>query len=172
MATNLTPGRFYIIESDAGNQDWILNNSGDPDLIDLDNFTEGLDYITIPFPLGLTKNSFTGAKVTPSGAGKSFDLRNAKRFYKILQRGFQTSLANANLIDKFAMSDRHTSGASAVFKRYYSIAYFGINSHWEFTDGDDNRKSYCKGIIINVVTQWLESDSKKFIVRINWDSVW
>ena len=90
----------------------------------------------------------------------------------MLQRGIQTTLANANLIDKFAMSDRHTSGASAVFKRYYAIVYFGTNAHLEFTDPNDNRKSYCKGIILGVITQWIESNSLVFAVRINWDSVW
>ena len=70
------------------------------------------------------------------------------------------------------MSDRHTSGASAVFKRYYAIAYFGVNAHLEFTDPNDNRKSYCKGIIISVSTQWLASESLRFMVIIDWDSVW
>ncbi len=90
----------------------------------------------------------------------------------MLQRGFQTTLTNANLVDKFVMSDRHTSGSEVVFKRYYAIFYFGINSHLEFTDRDDNRKSYCKGIALSVTIVWLQSDSLKFIVRINWDSVW
>ena len=58
MATALTAGKFYIIESDSGNQDWITNNSGDPDLIDLDNFTEGIDYIELNIPRGLTVTSF------------------------------------------------------------------------------------------------------------------
>ena len=172
MATALTIGKFYFIESDAGNQDWITNNAGDPDAIDLDNFTEGLDYISIPLPLGFSRSSFTGAIVTPSGGGKSFDQRNATRFTKLLQRGFTTTLTITNLIDKFVMSDRHTSGASATFKRYYLIFYFGTNAHLEFTDGDDNRKSYCKGIILSVATQWVGSKPLDFIVRINWDSVW
>ena len=131
-----------------------------------------MDYVSVNIPRGFTRNSFTGAVVTPSGAGKSFDQRNATRFYKLLQGGFQTSLANANLIDKFAMSNRHTSGATAVFKRYYAIVYFGTNNHLEFTDGNDNRKSYCRGIIIRVATQWVSDDTLNFIVRINWDSVW
>lgn len=122
--------------------------------------------------MGFTRTSFTGALTRPSGGGKGFDERSAARFYKALQRGFQTTLAEANLVDKFAMSDRHTSGASAIFKRYYMIIYFGINSHLEFTDGGDNRKSYCKGIIISVSTVWIESDNLNFLLRINWDSVW
>ena len=172
MGTPLTAGRFYLIESDAGNQDWITNNSGDPDLIDLDNFTNGIDYVSLEFSRGFTRTGFTGAIVTPSGGGRSFDQRNATRFYKTLQRGIQSTLTNANLVDKFAMSDRHTSGASATFKRYYLIVYFGINSHLEFTDGSDNRKSYCKGIILSVAIQWIDSKPTNFIVRINWDSVW
>lgn len=172
MATALTVGKFYLIESDAGNQDWITNNAGDPDAIDLDNFTLGTDYVEINIPKGFTRAGFTGAVVTPSGGGRSYDERSATRFYRALQRGFQTTLANANLIDKFVMSDRHTSGASATFKRYYLIVYFGTNLHVEFTDGSDNRKSYCKGIVISISTLWLESDNLNFIVRINWESVW
>ena len=59
--------------------------------------------------------------MTPSGAGKSYDERNAARFYSFMERGVMTTLAKANLVDKFIMSDRHTSGASATFKRYYLI---------------------------------------------------
>lgn len=70
------------------------------------------------------------------------------------------------------MSARHTSGASAVFVRYYLIVYFGTNLHLEFTDSDDSRKSYCRGIVKSASTQWLDSTSLVFMVRINWDSVW
>lgn len=70
------------------------------------------------------------------------------------------------------MSDRHTSGTFAIFKYYYMIVYFGTNSHLEFTDADDNRKSYCRGAILRVATQWVDIDSSNFTVRINWESVW
>jgi len=174
VATGLTFGRIYFIEAagDLGAKTNWIDAGGDPDTIDLDQFTEGLTYVSITIPKGFTRNSFTGAVTSPSGGGEGFDERSAARFYKLLQRGFTSTLAIANLIDKFAMSDRHTSGAIAVFKRYYAIAYFGTNAHLEFTDGNDNRKSYCKGIIISVSTQWLDSDSLDFLVRINWDSVW
>ena len=172
MATALTPGIMYFIESDSGdNQDWVTA-SGDPDTIDLDNFTEGVDYAQINMPRGFAVNSVTGIIVTPSGAGKSYDERNASRWYRILEQGMQTSLANANLIEKFAMSDRHTSGASAVFVRYFMIIYFGTNAHVEFTDPNDNRKSYCRGIILNCVRQWFSRDPANILLRINWDSVW
>lgn len=175
MVTRLTAGKFYFIEAiddGAGDNNWITTGGGDPDTIDLDHWTEGLDYVSIDIPRGFTRSSFTGAIVTPTGAGKQFDQRNATRFYKTLQRGIQTTLTNANLIDKFVMSDRHTSGASAVFKRYFMVVYFGTNNHLEFTDSGNNRKSYCRGIIISVATTWIESTPLNFILRINWDSVW
>ena len=89
-----------------------------------------------------------------------------------MKKGVMTTLAKANLVDKFIMSDRHTSGASATFKRYYLILYFGTNLHVEFTDADDARKSYCRGVVTFVTTQWVESDNLNFFVRINWLSVW
>ena len=171
MATALTAGKFYFIESDAGNQDWITNSAGDPDAIDLDNYTEGTDYIELNIPRGFTKTPFTGVLITPMGGGKTFDLRFAARFYRALTQGIQTSLANVKLVDKFIMSDRHTSGGDA-FKRYYLIVYFGTNSHLEFTDASDNRKSYCKGIVLSAPAVWIESEPLTFIQKINWQSVW
>lgn len=69
------------------------------------------------------------------------------------------------------MSARHTSGTS-VFARYFLIVYFGTNSHLEFTDEGDTRRSYCKGIVLSAVGQWFSRDPQNIIVRINWDSVW
>ena len=168
----LTPGKFYFIESEAAQQDWITDNSGDPDNIVIGNFTEGTHFVALDIPRGFSRTSFTGAVVTPSGAGKSFDQRSARRFYKALNRGIQTTLANANLIDKFVMSDRHTSGASATFKRYYLIVYFGTNLQLKFTDADDTPQLYCRGIILSVITSWLDNDNLNFRLIINWDSVW
>lgn len=123
-------------------------------------------------PEGFSTTGFTGAIVTPSGAGQSYDKREARRFYKALERGISTSIANGNLVDKFVMSDRHTTGASATFVRYYLIAYFGTNSHLEFTDHNDVRQSYCKGIVISITRQWFSRDPQNIMVRLKWDSVW
>lgn len=164
----LTPGKIYFIESEAAQQNWLH----DPDNIVIGNFTEGTHFIQFDIPTGFTRNSNTGAILTPSGAGKSFALKNEARFYRALQRGFQTSLANANLIDKFVMAPRHTSGSIAVYKDYYLIVYFGVNLHIEFTDADGTPRSYCKGIIIRAATQWIESDNLNFMVRIQWESEW
>lgn len=138
----------------------------------MDQFTEGTDYVELTIPGGFSRRSATGIVVTPSGSGKSFDERNAARFYDFMERGIMTTLAKANLVDKFIMSDRHTSGTSAVFKRYYLIVYFGVNLHIEFTDADDVRQSYCRGVVSVAITQWNESDSLIFKVRLTWLSVW
>lgn len=70
------------------------------------------------------------------------------------------------------MSARHTSGASATFERYHLIVYLGTNSHFEFTDASDTRKSYCTGIVQSCIGQWFSRDPANVMVRINWDSVW
>ena len=168
----LTPGRIYFIESEAAQQDWITNNAGDPDAIVIGNFTEGLHYCSITIPEGFSISGFTGAIVTPSGAGKSFDLRNAKRFFKAINQGISTSLANINLVNKFIFSDRHVSGSGTVFKRYHMIVYFGTNLHFEFTDAADNRVSYCTGIIISAISKFTDVQTLIFRIYINWDSVW
>lgn len=173
MATSLTAGKIYFIEAagDLGAQtDWIAAG-GDPDTIDLDQFTEGLRYFEINIPEGFTRNSFSGAVITPSGSGTSFDLRDESRFYRALMLGVQTSLANANLVDKFVMSKRHTAG-DGTFVRYFMVVYFGTNNHLEFTDHLDTRRSYCKGIIMSASIQWFHRDNLNFILRINWESVW
>ena len=174
MATALTPGRFYLIEAagDLGAQtDWIVAG-GDPDTIDLDQFTEGLTYVEITIPEGFTRRSNTGIVVTPSGAGKSYDERNAARFYSAMERGVLTTLAKANLVDKFIMSDRHTSGSDPPFTRYYLIVYFGVNAHLEFTDSTDTRRGYCRGAVPVATTQWSDSHSLKFLMRLTWLSIW
>lgn len=110
--------------------------------------------------------------MTPSGSGKSYDERNAMRFYEVMGKGFMGTLVEYNLVDKFIMSDRHTVGASAVFVRYHAIFYFGVDAHIEFTDADDNRKSYCRGAVIVLTGTWTESKSLIFKIIFQWKSIW
>ena len=42
--------------------------------------------------------------MTPSGSGKSYDERNAMRFYDAMGRGFMGTLAEYNLVDKIAIT--------------------------------------------------------------------
>ena len=173
MATALTPGYIYFIESKSGVDDWITDHAGDPDLIDLDNFGgEGLDYCKIQIPLDFQKAWNTGVRVSDMVGGRSYDIRWMKRFYQTMSRGIETSLANADLIEEFMMSNRHTAGDSATFNRYYMIVYFGVNLHLKFTDADGNRQSYCKGIALGGLIGWIDRRSLTAKIQVNFRSVW
>jgi hypothetical protein len=172
MATAPTAGYVYFIESTNGVDDWITDHAGDPDLIDISLATEGTHYCKIEIPQRIQSNFWIGATVTDSGSGNSFDLRWNRKGYQIPIQGWQTSRTNAFYINKFLMSDRHTSGASATFKDYYLVIYFGVNDHWKFIDASDNEKSYCKGLVLNGNLTWVQN--KPSVMRFSgvFRSVW
>ena len=173
MATALTDGYIYLIESDGtDNQDWITNNSGDPDAIDLDSFAEGVEYCKIEFPQQFKKNFTTGIIVKDASGAISFERRWEKRAYAVLSRGVNTTRANADLVEKFLTAPRHTAGSLSTYKFYYLIFYFGTNDHVPFTDQDGNRKSYCKGVVTSGSELWNEATPLNYIVSLNWRSVW
>ena len=175
MAIALTPGYIYLIESvddlEVGN-DFITDDAGDPDDIDLTNYVEALDYCKIEMPQQFTKKFQTGIAVTDASGGISFERRWEKRAYAITMRGLSTTRANGALIDQFLTSARHTSGTVATYKTYYLILYFGVNDHGIFTDADGNRKSYCKGVVTNGALIWNQSRPNLYNVQLNWRSVW
>ena len=168
MAT-LTAGYIYLIESDAGdNQNWLH----DPETIVVGNFTDGTDICSLKIPRTFTKQFSTGVQVTTGAAGNEFDYRAARRAYAIMAQGIETSISNANTVEKFIMSDRHTSGSSTTFVRYYLVIKFGSNDYVEFTDSTGTRREYCTGIVLNGVITWRESSSQTALVRFNFKSVW
>lgn len=173
MATAPTPGQIYLIESDGtDNDDWITDHGGDPDLLDLGLFTEGTDYVTCKIPIMWNKKFWIGAQITDSGGGKTYDLRWNRRGYLITFHGIETSRVNADLIEQFIMSDRHTVGSTATFKRYHLIIYHGVNDHVQFTDASGNRKGYmtCLATLGNEL--WREEDNPTVRTRLNIRSVW
>lgn len=173
MATALTPGYIYLIESDdTDNDDWITDHAGDPDLLDLDAYTEGTEYCKIEMPELFRQDFFTGISVYDIGGGESFDMRFARRAYKVLANGLPTSRSNGDLIEQFVMDDRHTSGVSTTYHTYYLIFYFGVNDHLPFTDASNARKSYCKGVVINGSKIWDKSNPHLYTIKLNWRSVW
>jgi hypothetical protein len=172
MATAPTAGYFYFVESTAGLEDWITDHAGDPDNIDLSLMTEGTHYCKLEMPMGFQKNFVTGVKVIDMVGGKSVDTRWQKRAYQVLANGIETSYSNANTIDKFVMSDRHTAGDTATFKRYYLVGYFGTNNHVLFTDASGTQQSYCKGIITNGSISWVGRAPQTAIVKLNFRSIW
>ena len=175
MVTALTPGYIYFIEAiddGANDANWVTTGAGDPDTIDISLWTEGTDYCKIEIPKNWKIGFITGIHITDVGGGLSYDLRNAVRGYKSFLKGMQTSIANGKNIDKFFMSDRHTVGASATYKDYYLIIYFGVNDHWLFTDHNSAQKSYCKGAAIGGDVSWFDTKNRVCIVSIHWRSIW
>ena len=175
MAIALTPGYIYLIESvddlEVGN-DFITDDAGDPDDIDLTNYVEALDYCKIEMPQQFTKKFQTGIVVTDVSGGISFERRWERRAYAILARGLPTSRSNGDLVEQFLMSARHTSGTAATYKPYYLIFYFGVNDHSPFSDADGNRKSYCKGVVTNGALIWNQAKPNLYNIQLNWRSVW
>lgn len=177
MATGLTDGHLYLIEAQDRNgigNDFIVDDAGDPDDIDLDNYAEGTDYCEMDFPMKYDKRGFTGARVPPSPGGAiSSDERESARYYVIDVVATISTRAKAKLVDKFLMSNAHVSGTSATFKRYYLIIYFTTDDHEPFTDEDGNRQSYCKGIVSpNFILQWDESKALNKNISFVFKSVW
>ena len=170
MGTDMVIGYIYILESDAvDNINWVPT---------VDNiilgalYTEGTEYIKLEIPQKYKIQFKTGITVTDSGAGSSFDRRSARRAYLMLANGIETSRANAALVRNFFMLDRHTSGSDAVFKRYYLVIKWGATDYEPFIDASSTSRDYCKGVVIDGETEWVEDESLKATVRLNWRSVW
>lgn len=174
MATPPTAGTLLLLESDGtDNDDWITDHSGDPDNIDLSKFTLGTDYCYTSYPEHFAKQGNTGILIRDSGGGKSFSEKNAMRGYIVNMRALLETLTLANQFDQFIMSDRHTSGASAIIHVYYLVIYRGTNSHVKFVDGSGNQKKYCKGEVTpNYRIIWDESNHQNFPVTFTFRSVW
>ena len=90
----------------------------------------------------------------------------------MLTEGILTSVANAELIEKFLMSDRHTSGSITVFKRYYLILKTGATSYVQFMDGSSTMRDYCKGAVTHGAIIWSEKTPQVATVQLNWRSIW
>ena len=90
----------------------------------------------------------------------------------MLAEGILTSVANAELIEKFLMSDRHTSGSSTVFKRYYLILKTGAASYVQFMDSGSTMRDYCKGAVTHGAVIWSERDPLVATIQLNWRSIW
>lgn len=171
MAT-LTPGYIYLIESDAvDNDDWIGDHAGNPELLDIAPYTEGTEYAKLQIPKQFVKNFITGAVVNTGSGGNQYVEMSAKRAYALLAEGIETTVANADLVDEFCMSERHTSGIVGVFKQYYLVIKLAVNSYVKFTDSEGNRQKYCRGIILNGSIIHIMKQFRA-TVRLNWASVW
>ena len=168
MATPLTTGYIYILESDAGrNQNWI---AGGPGTIDLDSFTEGTEYCKLEIPRKFVKGFSTGVQVMDGGGGSSVQVNWDKRVFTIQATGIEASIANAEKFDQFTMLKEHTD--EDVYVDYYLVIKYGTTSYVKFTDFGGTRRDYCKGVIVNGSIMWLEQENQTAIVQLQWRSVW
>lgn len=167
----LTPGYFYVIEAEDAQQDW----RHDPDDIVIGNFTEGTHFFKIEKPLSYSITSMTGSKITTIGGALQYSFRENKRYSVIIVNGKVTTISNANLINKFVHTDRHTSGASATFVPYYAILYNGLNASTlvpTFIDHNNTERAYCLGEIIQCTRNWIHTDNERMTINIKFASVW
>lgn len=174
MATGLSSGYIYLIEAqDRGEvgDDFIVDNAGDPEDIDLDNYTEGTDYVYLSHIHRYNKANITGVIVNDLGAGKTAELKMGKRSYAIQVIGDITSFASAKKFSEFVMADDHTESTS--FDRYYLIYKRASDTYDTFVDGSGNVKEYCKGIVSPQCTiDWQESKPLTWLTTFIFRSVW
>jgi len=172
MATNLSDGYIYFVESEAvGGDDWITDHAGDPDDLDLDAMTEGTEYCKLEIPQRWRKKFITGIIVTDATT-TTFDYRTGRKGYSILAEGIETSVANADLVEKFFLIARHISGASATFKNHYMIIRFGTSNYATFIDNSDGVKEYCPIRCSGGEVIWEESSPQRALVRLQVRSIW
>jgi len=173
MATGLTDGYIYFVESEAvGGDDWITDHAGNPDSLDLDPMTEGTEYCKLQIPQRRRKKWITGITVTDSGGGTSFDFRSGAKGYDFLAEGIESSQANADLVEKFFMIDRHTSGLAATFKNHYMIVRIAAATYVTFIDASDTPQKYVPIRSSGGEQSWSEDKPMNVIVRIFARSCW
>lgn len=168
---DLTPGHIYFIEKEAAQQDW----GTEPDDIVIGNFTEGTHYCKFSVPRSWNVVGHTGTLVSTIGGGIQYSLRQARRYYDGGATGLMTSIKNANLIDAFFMSKRHTSGKSSVFVPYYLICYHGLNSSdlcTMFTDHTGTQRAYCRLEAVKFQRGWVDTEILNVKCNISFLSVW
>ncbi len=164
MATALSNG-IYII--DASSQAWLH----DPESIDLDNYTEGTDYIYFEKVLGFESKNAASFEAEEFPGGGSFALPIEERMvgtkWNAIMSGDERS--TVNLMRKFF--NGHTNFSDPTL---YLIIKHGTNDYETFTDTAANsraQREYCKGIFQSFSSPY---DSEEMFYSINavFRSVW
>ena len=167
MAIDLIPGYLYFLESEAAtNQNWI---AGGATTIDLTLFTEGTEYCSIELPKNWKKRFSTGIIVTNSGGGTTFSYNTGRRGYSILSRGLETSVANAELVEKFFMISAHNTG---VITNYYMVIPFSATDFATFINAADASKDFCPVVCTGGEVIWDGEKPKNAMVRLQVRSIW
>ena len=113
--------------------------SGDPDTIDLDNFTFGTNYIDFDVTQAPPKESIE-YNVKTFLNGRQIKTPNGKRSTIVQLKGFCTTLAAAKLVAHWGANHSKYSDA-----RQYLIIRLGAGTYWTFLDPDRVEREYCKG---------------------------
>lgn len=164
MATALSNG-IYII--DATSQAWLH----DPESIDLDNYTEGTDYIYFEKVLNYEPKNAADFAVDDYPLGSSFALPIEERMVATKWNAiFEIDdIATVNLMRKFFNS--HTNFSDP---QLYMIIKHGTNNYVTFTDSAINsraQREYCKGIFQNFSSPY-DSEEMFYFITAVFRSVW
>lgn len=142
MATAPTIGIAYITESDGtDNDDWITDHSGDPGSMDLDKFTEGLEYCYFDQILSIQVFPIPGVIPKQLANATSYTNKKGYRYYLIILQGRCYTKARYDNVRHYFMRQRHWKSTS------YKPSYFHLehtaNDYEEFVDEDDSVINYC-----------------------------
>jgi hypothetical protein len=176
MATALSDGRIYLIESDAAdNQNWVPT----PSNIDLDNFTEGTDFCQLKIPQRTTQRGYTGILIQDASGGAGFMTRSYRRGYLVTIMSNELFETEAYLIDKFIMNDRHVATSTSTYTNYYLVICRDQDDtsygYAKYTNSAGSQVNYLKGAIPNdggYECTWTEGQNLRAQIKIVFKSAW
>lgn len=145
---------LYIMESDSSNNDdWVSDHDAMKEA-DLDQFTEGNDYIYLPYAGNLRKISEYKVKVADffGGQGAKIGIGEGHFIYKVNGRYQGTGESDRDnqeaYIDEFFKRHMDVTGNDIY------IGYRKIGENWkQFVDNNYNHKGYCKGVFAKPITE-------------------
>lgn len=143
MATAVSARTLYLIESDATlNVNWVPTVAN----IDLDFYTEGVEYFKMDYPFRKTKHFYTGLKITDLANATSFIMKKGKRGYLFNVQGKCYTKASSDYVDQFLLANKHVKAAS--YEDYYLVLVHDSGTYEKFTDDGGTRRDYLQcGII-------------------------
>lgn len=171
MVTAPTSGYIYLLEAagDLGAKtNWITTGAGNPDTIDVDQFTEGLTLCKFINPLKHVKRGKTGIIPSTTSGGITGLHRTANKFYNSIIMGKTETRAAGYLIEKFLFNNRHIAVSIITFKDYYLVIYYGSGDHEPFTNVAGTVLSYAPGVVSDWEIGWSETTHTNLNVRLNW----
>ncbi len=177
MDTPTAPFVAFIESSNADNDDWITDHSGDPDLITWDGtgaataYTEGTDAIVFTKILSRKIAAIPGNRAEPRAGGNTFEYRSGRRRYGFQYKFLLNSRSEVNTALKFPMLERHTE-ASTPYVDFYLVDLQAANDHITFQGASNATKSYCQVHITEISEVWNAGMSNKHMINVSGVSTW